>query len=392
MSVGPPGRANLVSSVPRALDGLAVRRLEHSDPDRGERAGKRWPGRLAHKSNDDRPPRARSRGFATPGRRIADSSVGRRDTATGRSITMMLPTSHSGRLMAGYVVGKVIGVGGKSVVYEATHIASGRRVALKVAAAATVLRDIHREAGSIAALDHPHVVRVYESGATKGLRFLAMELIDGGTLQDRLHLADLTVERAMRILTEIASALDAAHLAGFVHRDVKPSNILIDRSGISYLADFGLAQSRDDAVLADVFVGTAAYAAPEQFRGDPVTSACDTYALAAILYECLTGHPPFEQPTLAETVFATLTESPPLIPTKDGLGGQALDEVLRQGLAKRPDDRFQTAPDLMDAARNALRAVAPEILHQRAGRGPAAAVVDHRSPTSVDIASSRATE
>ncbi len=308
-----------------------------------------------------------------------------------RRSTKTLPTSLTGRVLAGYAVGDIIGVGGRAVVYEATQLATGRRVAFKVAVARG-LRDFHREAASIAALQHPHVVRVNESGTTDGLRFLAMELIDGGTLQDRLQLADLTIGQALRILAEIASALDSAHLAGFVHRDIKPSNILIDRRGNAYLADFGLAQSLDDAEPADVFVGTAAYAAPEQFLGDPVTSACDIYALAAILYECLTGYTPFEQQTLAETVFATLTEPPPL-PEDDGLRSAALDMVLRQGLAKRPGDRFQTATDLVGAALHALQEAAPQILREPVGRSAAGdVVVERRSPPSADTGSSRATQ
>ena len=305
---------------------------------------------------------------------------------------MTEPAQQSGRLIAGYRLGAVIGVGGKGIVYEATEVARGLRVALKLVPI-TGPRDIpHREAASIGALDHPNVVRVYQSGEAEGLRFLAMELVDGATLQDRLRRADITIGQALGILSVVASALDAAHLAGLVHRDVKPSNILIDRRGKTYLADFGIAQPRQDAARTKVFVGTAAYAAPEQFLGDPVTPASDVYALTAILYECIAGQPPFQEPTLGASVIATLTGTP-RGQTGEGPSGLPLDVVLRRGLAVHPDDRFSRATDLMAAARLTLRDALPDMLRRTAGRGvPRPMVSDRPRSAHADAASGRATE
>src|SRR4051794_28563767 len=247
------------------------------------------------------------------------------------------------------------------VVYEARQIALGRKVALKILAGALgvgpAFKQGFRNEGRIqAAIDHPHIVTVFEAGEWEDSLFIAMRLVRGPNLKEMIIARELEGGRTLRILRPIAEALDAAHEAGLIHRDIKPQNILVGARDRAYLADFGLTKGIDDAGLTQTgqFVGTIDYIAPEQIRGEPATSACDIYALAAVLYECLTGAVPSPKPSDAAVMYAHLSEPPPLVTEQRPELPPNLDEVICKAMDKDPGGRYATATDLIDKAEKAL--------------------------------------
>jgi YVTN family beta-propeller protein len=274
----------------------------------------------------------------------------------------VLADSRVGTVLAGYRIEERIGRGGMSVVYRADHMRLKRKVALKLLAPELAEDDAFRErflreSELAASLDHPNVVPIYDAGEVEGLLYIAMRYVEGYDLKTLLRRdGALPPERAVAVAAQIASALDAAHERGLVHRDVKPSNVLLTgRPGREhcYLSDFGLSTSASDrSALADPrqVVGTIDYVAPEQIRGDVVGASADVYSLACLLYECLTGRVPFRHASDVAVVFAHLEEPPP----KAGLT-EELDTALERGLAKEPQERWETAGALVAAARGALR-------------------------------------
>ena len=267
-----------------------------------------------------------------------------------------------------------------AVVYEATHQSMGRRVALKVVAPDAGHVDFaarfRTEARMQAALQHPNIVTIYESGECDGRPFLAMQLIEGTTLAGLIDDGALTVDRTLDLLGQIADALDTAHDAGFVHRDIKPRNILVGPDDHAYLADFGLTRHADTAgeTMTGAFMGTLAYIAPEVIRGSPAGAASDRYALAAVLFECLSGTVVFPRPTHAAVLYAHTSEPPPRVSGRRPELPLAIDDVLTTGLAKHPDERPANAHALINAARAALSGVhlgppAPRSLEDFAGSG-----------------------
>ena len=266
-----------------------------------------------------------------------------------------------GTVIAGYRIERMLGAGGMGVVYEATQVALGRTVALKFIAAGRdadpiFLKRFRREGQAQGALDHPHIVPVYEAGETEGGLFLAMRLVRGPTLKDMIVSRELDAGRALRILEGVADALDTAHAAGLVHRDVKPQNILVASRDHPYLADFGLTQATGATSLTDtgMFVGTFDYISPEQISGDTATPACDIYALAGVLYECLTGVVPYPKRSRAAVIYAHLSADPPSVSDQRPELPEALDRVIARGLAKEPADRPDTAKGLIAEARHAF--------------------------------------
>jgi ABC-type branched-subunit amino acid transport system substrate-binding protein/streptogramin lyase/predicted Ser/Thr protein kinase len=260
-----------------------------------------------------------------------------------------------GAELGGYRVEALLGRGGMGVVYRAHDLALDRKVALKLLAPElaedTHFRErFHRESRLAASLDHPSIIPIYDAGEAAGRLYIAMRLVDGTDLK-RL-LADqklLKPEHALSVLGQVADALDAAHERGLVHRDVKPSNVLIDERSHCYLADFGL--SRQLAEQAPVLggarsLGTVDYVAPEQIRGDELDGRADLYSLGCMLYECLAGRPPFARGSDTAVVFAHLQEDPPALPK--------LEPVIAKALAKAPGDRYQSGRELIAAARDAL--------------------------------------
>ena len=266
-----------------------------------------------------------------------------------------------GTKVAGYEIEGILGHGGMGVVYEARQLSLGRTVALKILAGTLGMdpsfKERFRHEGRIqAALDHPHIVTIFEAGEWDDSLFIAMRLVRGPNLKEMIIARELEGARTLRILRPIAEALDSAHEAGLIHRDIKPQNILVGSRDRAYLADFGLTKGIDDAGLTQTgqFVGTIDYIAPEQIRGEPATNACDIYALSAVLYECLTGAVPYPKPSDAAVMYAHLSEPPPLVTDQRPELPPNLDEVICKAMDKDPKSRYASATDLIDEAERAL--------------------------------------
>lgn len=262
----------------------------------------------------------------------------------------------TGTTLGPYAIAELLGRGGMGQVYRATDTRKGRTVALKLLnpefADDQVFRDrFLRESRVAARINDPHVVPIHDWGEIDGLLFIDMRLVTGRDLRAILvEQGSLAPERAVAILGQVADALDAAHLDGLVHRDVKPDNVLVDARDFTYLADFGLAQGTADTRLttAGTAIGSFGYMAPERFGADEVGAAGDIYALACVLYECIAGTQPFASATNLERLIAAhLNAEPPRT-------GTALDPVIARGMAKNPRDRYPSAGALIDAARTAL--------------------------------------
>src|SRR5213594_2336037 len=223
-----------------------------------------------------------------------------------------------GRELGGYRILEPLGRGGTSVVYRAEHVRLGRAAALKLLTAALGEADFRerflRESKLAASLDHPGIVPVYDAGEEDGLLYIAMACVDGSDLKTLLvREGRLLPRRALRIVGQIASALDAAHARGLVHRDVKPANILVGPDDRAYLSDFGVVKelASNGTTRTGSFVGTIEYSAPEQIEGGEVDARTDVYALACVFYECLTGTPPFHRQTEVAVLNAHLHSDPP---------------------------------------------------------------------------------
>jgi YVTN family beta-propeller protein len=266
--------------------------------------------------------------------------------------------------VAGYRVEALIGRGGMGEVYRAIDDRLGRPVALKVIAGGVTTdegarRRLLEESRLAASLDHPNVVPVYEVGESEGRLFLAMRYVAGIDLRALLHREGaIGPERAVAVAAQIADALDAAHRRGLVHRDVKPSNVLLDHADgreHAYLADFGLTQSTSATGPADgQFMGTVDYVAPEQIRGDAVDGRADEYGLACLLFECLTGTVPYRTGSGVGALFAHLEEPVPSAAERRVGLPPAVDDVFARALAKEPEARYATCTGFVAAARGAL--------------------------------------
>jgi serine/threonine protein kinase len=284
----------------------------------------------------------------------------------------------TGTILGGYRIDGVLGDGGMGTVYRATQLSLKRPVALKVLAF-ELSNDpgfsarFEREGEVQAALDHDHIVSVYEAGETEHGMFIAMRLIQGPTLKDLIFSGELDPRRTLRLLGQVAHALDAAHEAGLIHRDVKPQNILIGQGDHAYLADFGLIKAVDDhgpLTGTGQFIGTIDYVAPEQIQGDPATATSDCYALAGVMYECLTGQVPFLRPNEAATLHAHVVQPPPKLTDVRPDMPAELDDVIAHGMAKDPTARPATAVELIMEAQRALASWSPpkdSRVHQPAG-------------------------
>src|SRR6266511_3147175 len=256
----------------------------------------------------------------------------------------------------------VAGQGGMGVVYRARQVSLGRVVALKIispqiASSEDFARRFAYESRLAASIDHPHVVSIFSSGQVGGRSFIAMQWIDGVSLHSMLaNDQPLAPDRAVLIVSQIAGALDSAHAAGLIHRDVKPGNILVRSIGgrdHAYLTDFGIAR-RSGAEVTELTktgetVGTIGYMAPEQIRGESPDGRADLYSLGCVLFECLTGHPPFERDSQPAMMFAHVSDERP---RPSGLRpelGDRFDAVTVRAMALEPQDRYQTGTELADA-------------------------------------------
>ncbi|MEC3913073.1 serine/threonine protein kinase [Nocardia sp. CDC160] len=260
-----------------------------------------------------------------------------------------------------YRLENLLGNGGTGQVWRAHDTRTERTVALKLlarelAADDTYRQRFRREARTAARLHEPHVVPIHTFGEHDGQLFIDMAYVDGSDLGKLLR-ADgpLPPTTAIDIVSQVAGALDGAHRSGLVHRDVKPSNIIVMPSGFSYLIDFGTVQQTGQATLTgtSLVIGTPAYMAPERFTGT-ATARSDIYSLACVLYECLTGRRPFPDNNPVAQMHAHLTADPPRLADVDPALPGELDHVIARALAKDPEQRFETAGDFAAAARTAL--------------------------------------
>jgi serine/threonine-protein kinase len=290
-----------------------------------------------------------------------------------------------GSRLDSYEVNSVLSALGVSTVYRARHVVTGGEVALKVlpreiAADDTLRLRFMREARLARGLVHPAIVRVRDVGETNQGLYIAMEYVAGRDLGRFLaQHGPLPPPRVVSMLTPVAQALDAAHAAGIIHRDVKPSNILVasgdaDRAdGTCLLTDFGfgVAPSRDIRRLtqAGTFVGSVAYAAPEQVSGETSDHRVDVYALGCVLCECLTGKPPFPRERLADVITAHLSAPPPAVSSRLHGLPLALDPVIARALAKEPAARYSTCLELIEAVAGALPTPIAPAAAPRAIRG-----------------------
>jgi len=266
----------------------------------------------------------------------------------------------NGFVLGGYRIERELGRGGMGIVYRATQLALDRSVALKliapeIAADATFRRRFEKEAKIAASLTNPHVLPVYEAGERDGYLFISMRLVEGPDLGDVLRSeGPLAPARASALIAQVADGLDAAFAHGLVHRDVKPSNVLIERTNggheHAFLVDFGLAKTvaiTTSLTETQTLVGTLDYVSPEQIEGRVLDARSDVYALGCVLYECLTGHVPFDRPGVLEKIYAHIRDDPPRLP---GPGLVPLDHVVRRAMAKAPEDRYDSAGALARAA------------------------------------------
>jgi streptogramin lyase len=264
--------------------------------------------------------------------------------------------------IGGYRVEELIGRGGMGEVYRAHDGRLDRNVALKILAPRYAddagFRDrLIRESRLAASLDHSNVVPVYDAGESDAGFYLAMRYVEGADLRAVLRReGPLAPARALAIVSQVADALDAAHATGLVHRDVKPSNVLIDERGHCYLADFGLSQSASDRGQSTdgSLLGTLDYVAPEQIRGDEVAGRADVYALGCVLFECLTGDGPFRRPSEVATLYAHLEDESPAASVRHSALPASIDAVFARALAKEPGERHSSCAELVADASAAL--------------------------------------
>ncbi|MGV0634916.1 serine/threonine-protein kinase [Mycolicibacillus trivialis] len=279
---------------------------------------------------------------------------------------MTATPSPSERTFGKYRLRRLLGKGGMGEVYEAYDTEKRRTVAIKVLSQQFSDDEnfrirFQRESHAAAILQEPHVIPIHDWGEIDGNLYIDMRLVQGQTLSQLLAGGPLEPERAVQIVGQVAAALDAAHTAGLVHRDVKPQNIIVTPADFAYLLDFGIAESRDDThlTLAGQRIGSCQYMAPERFNDDPTTAATDVYSLACVLHESLSGKPPFPGRTLEQSIAAHLTAPPPRPTDTNPHLPSAFDTVIARGMAKEPDDRYGSAGALGRAARRALQATEP---------------------------------
>ncbi|WP_394619469.1 protein kinase [Lentzea sp. JNUCC 0626] len=266
-----------------------------------------------------------------------------------------------------YRIEELLGRGGMGEVHRAYDTAHDRFVALKRLSPGyhddeDYRARFRREAQIVARLREPHVIPIHAYGEIDDRLYLDMRLVEGADLSDLIRTEPLEPARAVRIVEQVASALDAAHADGLIHRDVKPSNILVTAGDFVYLVDFGIARSASPAATSltasGSVVGTLDYMAPERFESGPVDGRADVYALACVLFACLSGRRPFTADGTAAQIWAHLNEAPPKASPLNPAVPAAVDEVIAKGMAKRPADRYATAGEFAQAVALAMAAPA----------------------------------
>ncbi len=298
------------------------------------------------------------------------------------------------RRFAHYELEELIGVGGMGEVWRAMDTRRDRVVALKLlpealCSDAEFVHRFKRESHVAARLREPHVIPIHDYGDIDGRLFIDMRLVDGHDLGEMLKSGPIAPQRAVALLSQVAEALEAAHADGLVHRDIKPSNVLVTANDFVYVVDFGIARSMGSTTssltMTGATVGTLAYMAPERFTNQPLDGRVDVYSLACVLAESLTATRPFHGEDLASLLYAHLYTDPPRPSSLSPGVPAALDAVVQQGMAKRPEDRYATPKELIAAAREALAPAPADVPPPRLpGSGPAvapAAPVTTREPS-----------
>ncbi|MCA2209878.1 MULTISPECIES: Stk1 family PASTA domain-containing Ser/Thr kinase [Nocardia] len=263
-------------------------------------------------------------------------------------------------LSSRYELGEIIGFGGMSEVHKARDVRLSRDVAIKVLRA-DLARDptfylrFKREAQNAAALNHPAIVAVYDTGEATvddgPLPYIVMEYVEGDTLRDIVRgKGPLAPRKAMEIVADVCAALDFSHKAGIVHRDMKPANIMINRAGAVKVMDFGIARAIADSsnpmTQTAAVIGTAQYLSPEQARGETVDARSDVYSVGCVLFEILTGQPPFTGDSPVAVAYQHVKEDPPLPSSVNPAVPRELDSVILKAMAKNPANRYQTAAEM----------------------------------------------
>lgn len=289
---------------------------------------------------------------------------------------------------------ELLGRGGMGEVWRAHDTLIDRIVAIKILSA-DISRDtlfqqrFRREAHATARLRSPHVIPIHDHGEIDGRLFVDMRLIEGDDLQSLLNRGPLEPQRAVQIIEQIAKALNATHAVGLLHRDVKPSNILLDDDDFAYLIDFGIARAADELSLtaAGDVIGTCHYMAPERFGNEAhlIDARSDIYSLACVLYECLTARHPFPGDSLEQQITNHLVTPPPRPSLANPYVPAEFDAVIAHGMAKNPDERYSSALDLARAAREAAGMGPPTGPQTTSQTGPQPGVY-YTPPTGVPIA------
>src|SRR5437879_392209 len=282
-------------------------------------------------------------------------------TVRGVGAPALLPASASLPQVPSYNVEAELGHGGMGVVYRAWHLRLHRRVALKMLLAGRHAQPAERErflreAEAVAGLRHPNIVQVYEAGDVDGQSYFTMELVEGGSLAQQIQGVPQPVRKAAALAATLADAVHVAHQSGIVHRDLKPANILLTADGTPKVTDFGLArrlQGGGSLTLSGVPMGTPSYMAPEQAQGqrDAAGPAADVYALGAILYELLTGRPPFRAATAVETLQQVISQEPAPPSRLNNKVPRDLETICQKCLHKEPGRRYPSARDLSEDLR-----------------------------------------
>jgi hypothetical protein len=297
--------------------------------------------------------------------------------------------------IAGYRLEQRIGAGGMAVVYRARDERLGRLVALKILAPGLAADEefrqrFVRESRAAAAVDHPHIIPVFEASEADGVLFIAMRYVAGGDVRGLMRREGrLAPARVMAIISPVASALDAAHAAGLVHRDVKPANMLMDtspgRPDHVYLADFGLSKgylAAGTLTMTGHSLGTPAYMAPEQLEGQTVDGRADQFALACAAFELLTGEPPFERDQEKSASYAQLYVTPPALTSRRADLPPSADGVFAKALGKSPDNRYASCRDFAEALRRAFALDSYGQDHHLSGEGHLPTEIAFPSPGS----------
>jgi len=273
-----------------------------------------------------------------------------------------------GERFAGFELEERIGEGGMGVIFRARDPRLGRDVALRIIAAdvagdAVTRARLNRESNALGSVDHPNVVPIYDAGESDGRLYIASRWVNGTSLSALVaEQGPLEPRRAVRIVNQVASALQAAHALGIMHRNVKPSSVLVTETDHAYLTDFGVARRASDLTgltMQEHLVGSFEYLAPEYLEGGPVDARVDIYGLGCVLYEGLTGEVPYPEPTPAAKMYAHRSADPPSVPARRPDVPPALDAVVRRAMAKDPSERHQTPGEFASEAAGAVEMSAP---------------------------------